>query len=146
MKALLQRVERAQVSVHGQIVGNISAGLLVLLGSCKGDTASMAQTMARRVATYRIFADSNGKTNLDVTQVNGEVLVVSQFTLSADTSKGRRPSFSTAMQPEAARLLVQQFCEHLRGYGLRVAEGVFGSEMQVALTNSGPATYLLELK
>ncbi|KAA3608251.1 MAG: D-tyrosyl-tRNA(Tyr) deacylase [Planctomycetota bacterium] len=146
MKALLQRVDRAQVTVNKEVVGSIQKGLLIYLGCCKFDGPEEAKKLARRVAGYRLFADQAGRTNLDVNQVKGEVLVVSQFTLSADTRKGRRPSFDSAMEPSRARELVELFCQTLRDLDLVVAEGAFGEEMSVASVNHGPATYLLEIK
>lgn len=145
MRALLQRVDRAAVHVEGQEVARIGVGLLVFLGCARADTESIASKLAARVARYRVFPDAEGKTNLDVGQVGGSVLLVPQFTLAADTSKGNRPSFSTALAPEQAKSIVASFVAALREQSLVVAEGVFGAEMLVELTNHGPATYLLEL-
>jgi len=145
MRALLQRVDRAAVHVEGQEVARIGGGLLIFLGCARADTQSIAAKLAARVARYRVFPDSEGKTNLDVSQAGGSVLLVPQFTLAADTRKGNRPSFSTALAPEQAEGVVGAFVRALREQGLVVAEGVFGAEMLVELTNHGPATYLLEL-
>lgn len=145
MRALLQRVDRATVRVDGQEVARIGAGLLVFLGCAREDSAAIASQLAARVTRYRVFPDADGKTNLDVRQARGAVLLVPQFTLAADTRKGNRPSFSTAMAPEQARDIVRAFVATLREHDLVVAEGVFGAEMLVELTNHGPATYLLEL-
>lgn len=145
MRALLQRVDRAAVRVEGQEVARIGVGLLVLLGCAREDNHQIAEDLAARVARYRVFPDEEGKTNLDVRQARGSILVVPQFTLAADTKKGNRPSFSRAMAPEQAVEVVGSFVRQLRELGLIVAEGVFGAEMLVELTNHGPATYLLEL-
>lgn len=145
MKALLQRVDRAAVHVEGQEVGRIGIGLLVFLGCAKGDGAAEAERLAARVARYRVFPDDEGKTNLNVREARGSVLVVPQFTLAADTRKGNRPSFSSTLPPEQAQELVKGFVRVLRELDLVVAEGVFGAEMLVELTNHGPATYLLEV-
>lgn len=123
----------------------MGTGLLVFLGCAKGDQQELAERLAGRVARYRVFADEEGKTNLDVRDARGEVLVIPQFTLAADTRKGNRPSFSSALAPEQARELVGVFVRTLRELDLVVAEGVFGAEMLVELTNHGPATYLLEV-
>lgn len=143
MKALLQRVDRASVGVAGQEVARIGSGLLVFLGCERDDDVPRARQLADRVARYRVFPDEQGRSNLDIRQADGEVLVVPQFTLAADTRKGNRPSFSSALAPEQAQGLVVEFCARLRGAGIHVAEGVFGAEMLVELLNHGPATYLL---
>ena len=145
MKALLQRVRKASVEVDRKIVGAIDGGLLVLLGCARGDTSAAAAKMAKRILSYRVFEDADGLTNLNVLQVGGSLLLVSQFTLCADTRKGTRPSFSTAMAPELAQPLVAEVVEHLRVAGVTVATGVFGAKMDVALVNTGPATYFLEV-
>ncbi|RMH01967.1 MAG: D-tyrosyl-tRNA(Tyr) deacylase [Planctomycetota bacterium] len=145
MKALLQRVGRAEVRVDGEVRGRIGPGLLVLLGCERGDGPGQADRMSRRIAGYRVFPDRDGRTNLDVLQVGGSVLLVSQFTLAADTRKGRRPSFDPALPPDRARELVARVGTGLRERGLRVEEGVFGARMEVELVNLGPATYLLEV-
>jgi D-aminoacyl-tRNA deacylase len=145
LRALLQRVDRAVVRVEGQELARIGVGLLVFLGCARADTVAIAAKLAARVARYRVFPDSEGKTNLDVSQAGGSLLLVPQFTLAADTRKGNRPSFSTALAPEQAIDIVSTFVAALREQDLVVAEGVFGAEMLVELTNHGPATYLLEL-
>ena len=145
MIALLQRVARAEVRVEGRARGQIGPGILVFLGCKRGDGEPEAATMARRIAGYRVFPDDQGKTNLDLTQVGGEVLLVSQFTLAADTRKGRRPSFDTALEPGLARELVDRVVEGLASRGQRVEQGVFGAQMEVELVNQGPASYLLEV-
>jgi len=145
LKALLQRVSRAEVRVAGNVVGNISAGALVMLGCETQDEAQMSVRMAEKILGFRMFEDEEGKTNLNVVQVGGALLVVSQFTLVADTCKGRRPSFDGALAPAEARLRVSELCECLREAGIVVAEGEFGEKMEVELVNQGPATYLIQL-
>ena len=145
MKALLQRVTRASVEVSGAVVGEIAEGLLLFLGCAQGDTSREAARLAERVLAYRIFEDEGGLTNLNVQQLGGAILLVSQFTLCADTKKGTRPSFSTALAPELAQPLVDEVEAQLRKAGVEVAAGVFGAKMEVALVNSGPATYLLDV-
>jgi len=143
MRAVVQRVGHAQVSVDGEVVGRIGRGLCVLLGAGPDDDENRARHLAERIATLRIHADEAGRMNLDLAAVGGEVLVVSQFTLYADTSRGHRPSFVRAGEPEAARRLCEVFCEALRARGLSVATGVFGAHMYVALENDGPVTIVL---
>lgn len=144
MKILLQRVSRAKVTVEGSVVGEIGPGLLALVGIHGTDDAAMVEKMARRTAECRIFKDADGKMNLDVTQARGAVLAVSQFTLCADTSSGRRPSFTLAMAPDKAQPLFERYVDTLRALGLTVATGVFGASMEVELANVGPVTILLE--
>ncbi|MFM2480689.1 D-aminoacyl-tRNA deacylase [Celerinatantimonas sp. YJH-8] len=145
MIALIQRVSRASVAVNGQTIGQVSQGLLVLLGVEQGDNKSKLAELARKVCHYRIFADAQGKTNLNVQQIGGELLIVSQFTLCADTHKGLRPGFSLAAQPEMAERYYRRFCEICQDYGLRVATGEFGADMQVELVNDGPMTFWLQV-
>jgi D-aminoacyl-tRNA deacylase len=144
MRALLQRVARAHVEVDGQIVGQIGHGWLILLGVGHADTPAIADQLADKVALLRCFEDSNGKTNLSIVDVDGEVLLVSQFTLYADLSRGRRPGFTYAAPPEQANPLVESFGEALRRRGLHVKQGQFGARMQVSLVNDGPFTIWLE--
>ena len=144
MRALLQRVSRARVDVEGDTVGAIGPGLLVLLGLDKGDDEDAAARMLDKLLAYRVFSDSEGRMNLSVTDTGGGVLLVSQFTLSADTRKGLRPSFSSAMPPAEAERLFGHILEQLRERHADVASGVFGADMQVTLTNDGPVTFLLE--
>ena len=144
MRALLQRVREASVTVEGRKVGAIGPGLLVLLGVGRGDGDSEAVALADRIAGLRIFEDAAGKMNLSLLDTHRAALVVSQFTLYADTRKGRRPSFIDAAPPEEARRLYARACEALRALGVHVEEGVFAAEMQVALINDGPVTILLE--
>lgn len=144
MKAVLQRVSSASVIVDNQTVASIGNGLLILLGIGPVDTRDGVIALAKKCASLRIFSDENDKINLSVAGVNGEVLVVSQFTLYADTRKGLRPSFTDAAPPEIAKPLVEEFAAQMRLLGVAVQEGVFGAHMQVQLVNDGPVTILLE--
>jgi D-tyrosyl-tRNA(Tyr) deacylase len=144
MKAVIQRVSTARVDIAGTTVGAIGAGVLVLLGVEKGDGESDAAWLADKIATLRIFEDAAGKMNLSLQDVDGEVLAVSQFTLAGNCAKGRRPSFTTARDPEEANRLYEFFVSRLRGEGVPVATGVFQATMQVHLTNEGPVTFILE--
>ncbi|MGO8971277.1 MAG: D-aminoacyl-tRNA deacylase [Myxococcaceae bacterium] len=144
MRALLQRVTEARVRVDGAVVGAIGKGLLVLLGVGQKDTEGEAAWLADRVAGVRLFQDEAGKMNLSLLETHRTALVVSQFTLYADTRKGRRPSFTPAAPPEEASRLYGLFCTSLGGLGVTVERGVFGASMQVALVNDGPVTVLLE--
>ena len=143
MKALIQRVSQASVTVDGEVIGDIQQGLLVLLGVERGDDEGHVKKMAERLLAYRVFSDDEGKMNLSVSDIAGELLVVSQFTLAADTSKGLRPGFSSAAPPDLARQLYQSMLSTLRLSGLTTACGEFGADMQVALVNDGPVTFLL---
>ncbi len=144
MKALLQRVTKASVSVIGEVVGRIGPGLVVLVGVANGDTERDAQSLAQRTVNLRIFADEASKFNLSVLDVKGELLVVSQFTLLADTRKGRRPSFVEAAPPELAEQLFERFVQQARAAGLKVETGRFQQHMQVEIHNDGPVTVLLD--
>ena len=144
MRALLQRTTGARVRVGGEIVGEIGAGLVVLLGVGPDDDEGTADAMARRVTELRIFDDEAGRTNLSLVDVAGAVLVVSQFTLYADTRRGRRPGFTGAAAPELAERLYLRFAAALRGLGVEVATGQFGAVMAVALVNDGPFTIWLD--
>lgn len=146
MKAVVQRVTHASVSVGGEVVGKIGRGLLVLLGVAQGDTEAEARLLAEKTAYLRIFSDEAGKFNLSALEVGGEVLVISQFTLLADTRKGRRPSFVEAAPPEVAEPLVARFTDHVRSFGLKVDTGRFGARMLVELANDGPVTIVLDSK
>lgn len=143
MRAVLQRVSQAEVRVERVTVGRIGRGWLVLLGVGHSDTEVEAGKLADKVVRLRMFDDAEGKFNLSALDVGAEVLVVSQFTLYADTSRGRRPSFVAAADPSVARVLVDRFAEFVRGYGLRVETGQFGAHMEVILTNDGPVTVCL---
>jgi D-tyrosyl-tRNA(Tyr) deacylase len=146
VRAVLQRVARAAVTVHGETVGEIGRGLLVLLGVAQGDGPEEASRLATKTAELRIFTDAEGKFNLSLLDIGGEALVVSQFTLLADTKKGLRPSFSEAALPEQAEALFEQFLEFLRDSGLRVESGRFQQHMLVEIHNDGPVTILLDSK
>lgn len=145
MKVLLQRVREARVEVAGEEIGRIGRGLLVFVGVERGDASDTARRLAERLAGYRVFADEQGKMNLDVRDVAGEVLAVSQFTMAADTRKGRRPGFSGAAEPGQGLRLYQEFVDALTAHQVPVATGRFGADMQVHLINDGPVTFLLEL-
>jgi len=145
VRALLQRVSRAEVRVGEETIASIGPGLLILLGVGREDDDATAATLARRVTELRIFADDDGRTNRSILDIAGEVLVVSQFTLYADTSRGRRPGFTNAADPAVANQLYQQFAEALRVAGVAdVQTGSFGAEMAVELVNDGPFTIWLD--
>lgn len=144
MRAVIQRVTRAQVSVDGEVVGKIAHGLLVFLGVAKTDTLADADYLAAKIVGLRIFDDANGKMNLSAGEVNGALLVVSQFTLYGDLRRGKRPSFDDAAPPEPARELYEYFVERIRAAGLRCETGRFQAMMQVELVNDGPVTILLD--
>ena len=143
MRAVVQRVTRASVTVDGEVVGSIGRGLCVLLGAGHEDDETIARHLAERVATLRIHADDEGRMNRDLHATGGEVLVVSQFTLYADTSRGHRPSFVKAGSPALGEQLYEEFCAALRERGLRVATGRFAAHMLVELENDGPVTVVL---
>lgn len=145
MRAVLQRVTRATCSVSGEVTGQIATGLLVLLGVGPTDSEQQAHQLANKIGKLRIFNDSDGKMNLSLLDVGGQVLSVSQFTLFADTAKGNRPSYTKAAPPQQAQALYQTFNEALRELGLTVAEGRFGAHMQLDLCNDGPVTIWLEV-
>ena len=144
MRALLQRVSRASVTVEGRVVGAIGRGFVILLGVTHADGQAQADWLARKIAGLRLFEDPEGKMNLGLADVGGQVLVVSQFTLYGDARKGRRPSFTDAARPEQAEPLVDYFAQRLRGHGLTVEMGVFGAMMEVEIHNDGPVTMMLE--
>lgn len=144
MRAVVQRVSRAQVTVADELTGAVNKGLLVLVGVTEGDTEKDAQYLADKVTGLRIFEDENGKMNLSVKDVGGEILSVSQFTLYGDCRKGKRPSFDKAARPEAANMLYEKFNELCRQQSVQVETGVFRSHMQVELVNDGPVTILLD--
>ena len=146
MKALLQRVTEASVSVGSELVGRIGQGLVVFVGVADGDTEEEARYLAQRTVNLRIFADEEGRFNLSVLDIKGEILVVSQFTLLADTRKGRRPSFVEAAPPAPAEELIERFVGEARATGLKVETGRFQQYMQVEIHNDGPVTILLESK
>ena len=145
MRAVIQRVRQGRVSVEGQTIGEIGPGLVILLGAGEGDNQAEADRLADKVANLRIFSDAGGKTNLSILDVGGQALVISQFTLYADTRKGRRPSFVHAAAPEVAAPLVDYFAERLRQAGIdRVETGEFGAKMLVEIHNDGPFTIVLD--
>jgi D-tyrosyl-tRNA(Tyr) deacylase len=145
MKAVVQRVSRASVRLGEELAGEIGAGLCVLLGVARGDSLAEASRLAGKVARLRIFEDDQGRFDRSLLDTGGEALVVSQFTLLADTAKGNRPSFAEAASPEEAEPLYEAFCDELRGLAVSVQTGVFGARMSVELVNDGPVTIVLEL-
>ncbi len=145
MRAVLQRVRRGRVSVDGRTVAEIGHGMVILLGVGPGDTEEIARALAEKVAYLRIFEDHQGKMNLSIRDVGGQAIVVSQFTLYADTRKGRRPSFTDAALPDVARPLVDRFAQLLTELGVPSQMGEFGARMLVEIENDGPVTILLEL-
>lgn len=145
MIVLVQRVSEAAVSVDGEVIGAVNGGLLALVCGEPGDTPATIEKLARKVAKLRIFSDDAGKMNRCVTDVAGDVLCVSQFTLAADTRSGNRPSFSGAASPEEGRASFEAFVSALRTHGLKCPTGRFGAEMKVSLVNDGPATFWLQL-
>lgn len=141
MKAILQRVKFAKVEVDGETVGEIGQGFLVLLGVAQEDDRKEAEVLSNKIAGLRVFTDENDKMNLSLSDIGGEVLVISNFTLCADCSHGRRPSFIAAARPEQAEPLYEYFCQRLREAGVKkVAQGIFGADMAVSLINDGPVT------
>jgi len=145
MIALLQRVSSASVTVNKKVIGEIEQGLLVFLAVQPEDSPAKAKRLAERVAGYRMFNDENGKMNLNVKQAGGDILVVSQFTLAADTNSGMRPSFTSAAKPDFSNKLYQYFCQQLREQGFTVPTGEFAADMKVQLLNDGPVTFTLTI-
>ncbi|MEN8208678.1 MAG: D-aminoacyl-tRNA deacylase [Candidatus Fermentibacteria bacterium] len=144
MKTLLQRVSRASVSVQGAIAGEIGPGLLALVSFGRSDTEEDLEWMSRKISGLRIFPDSNNSMNLSVSDISGDILIVSQFTLHADSRKGKRPSFMNAALPEKAVLLYELFKEIMSHSGLKIRSGVFGAMMQIDLVNDGPVTIMID--
>jgi D-tyrosyl-tRNA(Tyr) deacylase len=144
MRAVIQRVTQGKVTVRGQTIGAINSGLVILLGIGVNDTETEVQTLANKIANLRIFSDAEGKFNLSAQDVKAEMLVISQFTLYADSRKGRRPSFIDAARPEIAIPLYEMFVERLRSMGFKVETGEFQAEMLVEIHNSGPVTIWLD--
>lgn len=144
MRAVCQRVTEARVRVSRQIVGEIAEGLCILLGVARGDGDAQAARLAGKIARLRIFADAAGRFDQSLLDTGGSALVVSQFTLLADTSKGNRPSFTDAAQPEEAEPVYERFCAELEALGVPVAQGVFGATMAVELVNDGPVTVIID--
>ena len=144
MKALIQRVLHASVKVDGKITGQIEQGFLVLLGVQKGDEKANADFLSKKICNLRIFEDENGKMNKSILDIGGKMLVVSQFTLCGDTSRGNRPGFDNAALPDEANKLYEYFSNMVRLNGVEVQNGIFGADMQVELLNDGPVTFMLE--
>jgi D-tyrosyl-tRNA(Tyr) deacylase len=145
MIGLIQRVSEASVKVEGNIVGQIGRGLLVLVGVEKNDDEATSQRLLERILSYRVFPDEQGKMNLSLADIGGELLLVSQFTLVADTHKGTRPSFSSGASPEQGKVLFEYFVSKARESHSKVATGVFGADMKVSLVNDGPVTFWLQV-
>ncbi len=145
MKALVQRVLSASVSVDGEVTGSCEKGYMILFCATKGDSEEDIKLLARKTVNLRVLEDENGKMNLSILETGGEVLCISQFTLAADTRKGNRPSFIKAMEPEVASEYYDRYCEELKELGVKsVEKGVFGADMQVSLINDGPVTVMLD--
>lgn len=146
MRTLIQRVRQASVEVNQQVIGQIDRGLLVFVGLAKTDTPQTAEKLLKKILTYRLFSDESGRMNLNLQQVNGGLLLVSQFTLMAETRKGLRPDFGPAMPPDEARELFSQLVEHAKHIYPKVQTGEFGADMQVMLQNDGPVTFMLDIE
>lgn len=146
MRALIQRVRQASVTVDGQVIGEIGAGMLILVCAMDGDGPAQVEKLARKIPKMRIFTDENDKMNLSLLDTGGQALIVSQFTLAADTSRGNRPGFSTAARPEVGKALYEEFIAAMSAQGITVATGEFGADMQVALINDGPVTIWTEVE
>ncbi|HEX9858349.1 MAG TPA: D-aminoacyl-tRNA deacylase [Paracoccaceae bacterium] len=144
MRALIQRVTQASVTVEGAVCGAIGPGMLILVCAMEGDTDAQAEQLAARIAKLRIFKDAAGKMNLSLRDTGGAALIVSQFTLAADTSRGNRPGFSSAAKPDEGRRLYEHFTASLQAEGIPTANGIFAADMAVSLTNDGPVTIWLE--
>ena len=144
MKLVLQRVKNASVTIDGKIFSSISQGYLVLYGVEKNDTKAQADWLANKLSVFRCFSDENDKMNLSIKDVNGEILIVSQFTLCAAVKKGTRPSFDSAMAPDSANEMYEYFVSKVKELGIPVQTGVFGADMKVELLNDGPVTFIIE--
>ena len=144
MRLVIQRVKNANVKVEGKIVGEIDKGYLVLLGITHSDTKEKADYLVKKLCNLRVFEDENGKLNINIKQVGGSLLIVSQFTLYGDCSEGNRPSFTEAAKPELANELYEYFCKKCEEYDIRVEKGIFGADMKVSLLNDGPVTIIME--
>lgn len=145
MKTVIQRVGSANVVVDNKMVGKIEKGLVVLIGISDNDTKETINQMVRKIINLRIFSDENGKMNLSIKDINGELLAISQFTLYADCTRGNRPSFTSAGRPDYAKELYEYFISEVKKEGISVSHGIFGADMQVSLTNDGPVTIVLEI-
>ena len=143
MKVVIQRVKKAKVSVKNKEIASIDRGYLILLGVSKESTYKDIEHLTKKIANLRIFEDENGKMNLNIKDVGGEILLVSQFTLYADTKKGNRPSFTKAMEPEKAKKMYEEFARKLNDLGINVKTGIFGARMEIAITNDGPVTIII---
>ena len=144
MKLVVQRVKNAQVEVEGKLVGKIEQGFLVLLGVTHSDTKDQADYLVKKLCKLRVFTDENDKMNLDLKDIGGELLIVSQFTLYADCTSGNRPSFTNAAKPEYANELYNYFCDKCAANNIKVEKGIFGADMKVSLLNDGPVTIIME--
>ena len=145
MRALIQRVTSANVAVDGTVIGAIDQGLLILICAMQGDDAAKGKALAAKISKLRIFKDDTGKMNRSLLDIGGAALIVSQFTLAADTSRGNRPGFSAAAKPDVGRALYEQFIEDMAALGITTATGSFGADMAVSLTNDGPVTIWLDV-
>jgi D-tyrosyl-tRNA(Tyr) deacylase len=145
MRALIQRVTSARVEVGGETIGQINQGLLILICAMEGDDVAKSKTLAAKISKLRIFTDDAGKMNKSLVDVGGAALIVSQFTLAADTSRGNRPGFSTAAKPDVGRALYEQFVADVAELGIQTATGAFGADMAVSLTNDGPVTIWMDV-
>ncbi len=146
MRAVIQKVNKAAVTIEQKVIASINKGLVILVGVFKQDTPADAQRLAQKVVELRLFEDSSGKMNLSAQDVKAQLLVVSQFTLCADTNSGRRPSFDCAQVPQSAQKLYLEFIRHMESFGLAVEQGVFQAYMTVQIENSGPVTFVLDSK
>ena len=144
MRTLLQRVTQGSVSINGEVIGKTGPGLVIFACAMQGDTIQNVEATTKKILNLRIFKDEDGRMNRSLLDTGGSVLIISQFTLSADTSRGNRPGFSTAAPPDIGKALYDQFCDTIAGYGVTVATGQFGGEMKVSLTNDGPVTIWVE--
>lgn len=144
MRTLLQRVIQGSVSLNGEVIGKTGPGLVIFACAMQGDTIQNVEATAKKILNLRIFKDEDGRMNRSLLDTGGSVLIISQFTLSADTSRGNRPGFSTAAPPDIGKALYDQLCDTIAGYGVTVATGQFGGEMKVSLTNDGPVTIWVE--
>ena len=145
MKVLIQRIKRASVTIDNKLYSQIDKGILALVGIEKGDTIEQVQKMAKKLSGLRIFSDENDKMNLSILDVQGEMLIVSQFTLCGDCKKGTRPSFDKSAAPDIANKLYEDFVKEIQNYGIKTGTGVFGAMMDVELVNDGPVTFMLEM-
>ncbi len=145
MRALVQRVSEASVTVAGERIGAIDEGILILVCAMEGDEDAASEKLAQKISKLRIFKDDEGRMNKSLVDIGGAVLIVSQFTLAADTSRGNRPGFSAAANPEEGARLYQKFCDDMRALDIRVETGQFGADMDVALVNQGPVTIWMEI-